>query len=676
MLLHKPRSIALALLCLVAIADVAARPDDADPKPAPGRMFVVGRVLDPGGKPVPGATVAVYARSLAPGLAPSLAIRGPIPIGDARADALGRFRIDAPRTSSWHDEAFGAVALAPGHGAGWVALDPDDDRPVADITLRPEQVVHGRLFDLQGRPAQGVTLSVASMARALPQPAGGVRARSEGVSYSYRYIDDLPAWPRPVLTDAEGRFTLRGVGRDLRAILTAHHPRFALQRIQVNTDGAAASMPMTAALVPPQILNVRVTYADTGEPVPHAPLEVMASQGRVGFPADFETDADGRARVNPPPSDRSYNVWAYPPEGQPYLIDHKRIEWPKAALEQSLDLALPRGVRLHGKVTEEGTGKPVPGAAVDFASYAGRPNGAKSVVIVTAPDGSFQLGADHRPGSLFVKGPGDDYMLQTIGNRMVNEGRPGGQRVYSHAYAALDLKSGTDGREVNLMLRRGATATGRVVDPDGQPVRDAWMIGRIFPDLRRAAGGIWNGRLHAKVRDGRFEVHGLDPETDVPVYFLDAKRKLGGVLNLSGKSATSGPVTVRLEPCGAARMRFVGPGGKPVARGLPLGRLVFTMVVTPGPTYSNARGTATLLAADEDNLNTVDPVNYPSEPVPDADGRVTLPVLIPGASYRFIDHSTANRGETGPTVRKEFTVKPGETIDLGDIRIEKPPAPQ
>ena len=41
---------------------VAAKPDDANPKPAPGRMFVVGRVLDPQGKPVPGATVMASAR--------------------------------------------------------------------------------------------------------------------------------------------------------------------------------------------------------------------------------------------------------------------------------------------------------------------------------------------------------------------------------------------------------------------------------------------------------------------------------------------------------------------------------------------------------------------------------------------------------------------------------------
>ena len=43
---------------------IALKADDAEGKPGPGRMFVVGRVLDPQGKPVPGATVMVYARSM------------------------------------------------------------------------------------------------------------------------------------------------------------------------------------------------------------------------------------------------------------------------------------------------------------------------------------------------------------------------------------------------------------------------------------------------------------------------------------------------------------------------------------------------------------------------------------------------------------------------------------
>ena len=40
----------------------AAKPRDATPKPGAGRMFVAGRVVDPQGKAVPGASVMVYAR--------------------------------------------------------------------------------------------------------------------------------------------------------------------------------------------------------------------------------------------------------------------------------------------------------------------------------------------------------------------------------------------------------------------------------------------------------------------------------------------------------------------------------------------------------------------------------------------------------------------------------------
>ena len=55
-------------------------------------------------------------------------------------------------------------------------------------------------------------------------------------------------------------------------------------------------------------------------------------------------------------------------------------------------------------------------------------------------------------------------------------------------------------------------------------------------------------------------------------------------------------------------------------------------------------------------------------PVSDAEGRIAFPALIPGATYRVIDRP---RGGP-PTFRKDFTVKPGETVDLGDILIEKP----
>jgi protocatechuate 3,4-dioxygenase beta subunit len=699
MFIHKPKFIALTLLFLGGVATAAgylanalamndepksstagqqsavdAKPDDANPSPAPGRMVVVGRVLDPKGNPVPGATIAVYARSVPLGPTQYLFGRRQIPIGDARANVSGRFRIDAPRTASSHHEAVGATALAPGYGVGWVELDPDDDRPSANIALRPEQVIDGRLFDLQGRPVPDVTISVSSIRRDLPQAPARVFRRFDGIAYWGTNANDLPAWPEPVMTDPEGHFTLRGVGRDLRAVLTVHHPRFALQRIEVETNSASESKPLTAALAPAQIVKGRVTYGDTGEPVPHAPLELMASQGRIGIPAEFETDIEGQFRVNPPLSDRSYRVTAFPPEGQPYLIAAKRLDWPKGAIEQSLDLALTRGVLIHGKVTEEGSGKPVPGATVGFfcrGDRGGKGDSGSSIVVNGSSDGSFQLGAEPRPGCLFVTGPSDDYVLQEIGLRLIDEGHPGGIRMYSHAYTLLDLKTDSDSQQVNVVLRRGTTVRGQVVGPDGQPIQDAWLLSRIILDLRHGVWRSWTGRRHGNVRDGRFEVHGLGPDTEVPVYFLEPKRKLGVVANLSARSAASGPVTIRLEPCGAAKARVVDNGGKPVAARL--AHRIITMLVTPGQPSSLAKDKAGLLSADETGLNEVDTVNYASELVSDADGRITLPVLIPGATYRFIDDSTAVRGETGPALRKEFTVKPGETIDLGDIRVEKPP---
>ena len=410
----------------------------------------------------------VHARSVAPVRAPFMSLFKMIPLADARTDSSGRFRIDAPRTSSTRHMDFGAVAIAPGFGIGWVTLDPDDDQPAAEISLRPEQAIHGRLFDVQGKPVPDVTVSVRSIQSDLPQARASihdryVHSRSDGVFYWSRDAHDYPAWPRPVTTDAEGRFTVRGVGQKLHAQLTVQHPRFALQSIDVDTDDNAESKTLPAALAPSQFLNVRVTCADTGKPVPHSPLRVQASQGRVARIDEAETDDTGQARINSWPADRSYSVTAYPPEGQPYLVTSGRVDWPKGALEQSLNIALPRGIPVHGTVTEEGTGKPVAGARVDFTTRRGPGGQGSSMTVRTNPDGSFRLGAEPEPGHLFIRGADDDYVFQAIGSRVVLEGKPGGGRWYSHAYTAARLETGHDqpGSESGPPSRRnrGRTAT-------------------------------------------------------------------------------------------------------------------------------------------------------------------------------------------------------------------------
>ena len=186
-------------------------------------------------------------------------------------------------------------------------------------------------------------ISGAEMTRKLRRPGPGRRSRG-----------------------ADGRFTIRGIGRGLRVLLFAEDPRFARQRIVVDTDAAAETMSITAAMEPAKVIIGRVTFADTGKPVPHASISIWAYRGGPAYPSDYETDAEGNFRANPFSTDR-YAVAVQAPDGQPYLGASTGIfDWTKGSFERRVDLVLPRGVMLRGKVVEEGSGQPVDGAALGY----------------------------------------------------------------------------------------------------------------------------------------------------------------------------------------------------------------------------------------------------------------------------------------------------------------------
>jgi len=649
-----------------------AKPDDA----APGRMFVTGRVLDPQGKTIPNAAVAVCGEPKYAVVPDTLPVRlGVLVLAQGHCDGSGRFQIETPRTSSSRYERVRATALAPGYGVAWVALDPDADEPRADVSLPAEQVIHGRVLDLHGSPVQDAPLRILNIVRSF----GG---EIEGLFIRGSFEKWPEAFPAPMVSNADGRFTLRGLGRAMFAILIVNDPRFAESEIDVETEGWVGDGPtplgvtvfkaggtsdsklLTVALQPPRVVTGRVTDADTGKPMAEAHVA-------ANFLRDFpvRTDADGRFRLNAPMTNR-FQFTITPPEGQPYMGVNKLLDWPKGVVEQSIDAALPRGVVIHGKVTEAGSSAPVAGAEVRLLWHRTRTaiQDSLSVPSLTKPDGSFQVfTGPGRPGHLQVQGPSDDYVRQEIGSNVLNEGQPGGKRVYAHAFVPCDSKPGSEGQEINVVLKRGMTVKGRAVGVDGQPVQDAWMLSRIILNGRPT----WLGDAHGRVHDGRFALHGLALDAEVPVYFLDPKGKRGATLNVSGKSSEGGSVTVRLEPCGAAKARLVDSTRKPLGQFQAPPSLAIMMDVTPGPTLLAPQQKTERLDADEDGLNRIDPINYPKPVVSDAQGWITLPVLIPGATYRFIDRSTF-QDPIGPQIRKEFTVKPGETLDLGDVFIEKP----
>ena len=279
------------------------------------------------------------------------------------------------RTSSSRDDEFTAIALAPGYGAGWAGIDPDADQPVADISLQPEQIIQGRLFDLQGRPAQGVVVSVSAIRRVVvPDSPGRGQVRSRlclatrvpltgGLASTIFQRGPSPRPPTP--TDG---FEVRGVGRRLRTQVNIIDPRFALQTIDVETERRAGAKSVTDGSATGQGFHRSRDIRRHRQARSGCQGRDRRHQSERGPGPNFLTDADGRFRANASAGD-SLSPLAAPPAGQLYLSESKRVEWPKGAVEQSVDLTLPRGVVIRGRVIEEGSDQPIAGASVVFQSH-------------------------------------------------------------------------------------------------------------------------------------------------------------------------------------------------------------------------------------------------------------------------------------------------------------------
>ena len=365
-------------------------------------------------------------------------------LGEANCDRAGRFRVEMPRISSATHYMIGAVALAPGFGVGWIDLDIDAELPTAEITLRPEQVIEGRLFDVTGQVAQGVRVSVEAIGVAQDGPEASLDGLAGGPQFWCGSSKQIPqAWPKPAISGTDGRFTIHGVGRDLRALLLLEDPRFARQRIKVDASAGADTTPTRAVLEPAKVIFGRVTFADTGKPVPHATVSIWAYRGGPAYPSDHETDADGKFRAIPF-STKRYAVAVQAPDDQPYLgAGTGGFEWTEGTFERRVDLVLRRGVMLHGKVVEARSGRPVEGAALGYVVREGE-GGVPAVRARTRPDGRFRFAVLPSPGTLAIIGPSDEYVWEELGERMLNQGRPGGTRQYAHAFVACDLKPGTE----------------------------------------------------------------------------------------------------------------------------------------------------------------------------------------------------------------------------------------
>ena len=254
---------------------------------------------------------------------------------------------------------------------------------------------------------------------ALVQPAAPVERLASISKISRRKLFE-DTGPDPVKTDDNGRFVLRGVGRGLYVHVVVDDPRFGRQVLEVTSDDLMGPLDVTLTLKPAKSIEGRVIAADTRQPV----VGTLISAGS----SVVHADAEGRYRAIS--AGDLISVHAYPPAGEPYLIAAVDVAWNKGMVKQQLDIALRRGVLMLGRVTEQGTGRPLEGASVMFVPVDGAA-GVESKWQSTVPsqsDGSFRIVVPQGKGHLLVFGPTSDYIHTVIGSLDADE-RPARRRA-------------------------------------------------------------------------------------------------------------------------------------------------------------------------------------------------------------------------------------------------------
>ena len=209
-----------------------------------------------------------------------------------------------------------------------------------------------------------------------------------------------------------------------------------------------------------------------------------------------------------------------------------------------------------------------------------------------------------------------------------------------------------------MTLKRGATVAGRLLNRNNTSPSEVLMEwrGEVRSEVPYVRG------LAEVIHGGTFRLTGIDATSPTPVFLLDSVNNVGAVFDASA-AAGDEDAKVQLQPCGSATARYVDAKGRPMA-GHPAS---LDMVVTPGPPEVTERDeNGDKLLADQIIVANFDRLHYWDPPRSDAAGHVTLPALIPGATYRLF--GTRN----GKAELHEFSVGPGQALDLGDVELEPP----
>jgi RNA polymerase sigma factor (sigma-70 family) len=649
-----------------------------------------GRVLDPEGRPIRDARVYLF---------DSFPKKQALPVR-ARTGADGRYRFcvakaDFDKTYSpepWKETP--VVAIADGYGLGLPGVVGDRLPPTDEMIvqlLRDDVPVNGRILDLQGRPVAGAMVRV----RGIRWPKSGdlkafveaLESRKEGAppqnEMLFGLTDPYHGWDLdelfpPVVTDAAGRFCIRGIGRERVADLLIAGPGietkyvYALTRpcktIEVparkGDDGPlkvtfyrmthyGATFDHVAAPSKPIVGVVR--DRDTGKPIPGAVVQSVALAGsfsdeRTIFRA--VSDESGRYRLTGMPRGKGSVLEAAPPDDQPYLLSRLDVGNSPGLEPVTVDFALKRGVWISGKVTDKVTGKPVP---CTFQYFALDDNTSlKEAPGFTSqfhdrnpsPEGVFRVVGLPGRGLIAVRATEDRYLTGVGADRI--PGRKGTAPFPTvpylcfpeqfHAVAAVNAGRAAVAVTCDLVLDPGRALVGTIRGPDDKP-----LAGVISHGLSHV--GSWN---YEPLRTSEFTVPAVQPGKSRRLLFVQEAKRLAATILVRGDE--KGPLAVKLEPWGVLTGRLVGPEGKPEPE---------VWVMTMDGETITPEG---VVPPDLNAGQVIRPVQA------DKDGRFRVEGVVPGLKYHLCVFKRNYLMDAA--FGQDLTIKPGQTKDLGDVKVK------
>ena len=454
--------------------------------PGPGRL--TGRVRDrASGAGVPGQAVELLPLpAIATDIAPEIAHFSGLgsdfgprvrPVAETRSGSSGEFSFEGVREGLWYLDASSDRYMLDAPAKARV-LASGDGGPV-DVWVRRGGRVIGRVVDADHKPVVGASVACGTGA------LGFLEAASNGDIALMR-----------TTTDEDGRFALPAVppsddyelaalgagiaithvlgitvvaGEDTEVLVEGRPGGSILGRVvSAPVDSGDAVVPIEGALVGALPRGLR-----------HLKLarELLASSHDV-------TDEDGRYELRGLPMG-SIDVLAMADEHLPSRGPTVRVTGATSVMAP--DFELERGPTVRGRVVDT-SGAPVAGARVlwnmiDIAEVEGRPTMAPMFIAGmddfeyprTGPDGSFVAGP-------FANDP--PYAI-----RVLRAGFAAGEANWSPG----------EGQDIEIVLGRGATVRGRVLDESGEPVTsfNATISGRI--ESNAAAPSAFNPFAKAQV---------------------------------------------------------------------------------------------------------------------------------------------------------------------------------